>query len=101
MSDNRTDALTAFLLGAVVGAGVALLLAPQTGEETRKKLGDTARGLREGLDDKLKTVRDDLDDKLKTVRDEVKSRASDVKTAVGAGRDAYARARTGDDSSAV
>jgi hypothetical protein len=33
MSDNRTDALMAFLLGAAVGAGVALLLA-QSGEET-------------------------------------------------------------------
>ena len=42
MSDNHTDALTAFLLGAAVGAGVALLLAPQSGEETRRRLGETA-----------------------------------------------------------
>ncbi len=86
MSDNRSDSLMAFLLGAAVGAGVALLLAPATGDEVRKKLADSARRLG-----------DDLDDKLKTAKDEVKSRAGDVKSAIGAGRDAYARARTGEE----
>jgi len=86
MSDNRTDALMAFLLGAAVGAGVALLLAPASGEETRRTLTDRARRLGE-----------DLDDKLKTAKDELKHRAGDVKTAIGAGRDAYARARTGEE----
>ena len=88
MSDNRTDALMAFLLGAAVGAGVALLLAPQSGEETRKQLGETARRLG-----------DDLDDKVRTAREEVKHRAGDVKTAIGAGREAYARARSGEEPS--
>ena len=86
MSDNRTDALMAFLLGAAVGAGVALLLAPQSGEETRKKLGDTARRLGEDLDDKVRSAREDL-----------KGRVGDVKSAVGAGREAYARARGGEE----
>ena len=86
MSDNRTDALMAFLLGAAVGAGVALLLAPQSGEETRRKLGDTARKLG-----------DDLDDKVRSAREEVKHRAGDIKAAIGAGRDAYGRGRTGEE----
>jgi gas vesicle protein len=90
MSDNRTDALMAFLLGAAVGAGVALLLAPQSGEETRKKLGETARRLG-----------DDLDDKVRSAREEVKHRAGDVKAAIGAGREAYARARTGEEPSST
>jgi len=37
--------VTLFLLGAVCGAGLALLLAPATGGETRRKLGETARRL--------------------------------------------------------
>jgi len=37
--------LTGFLLGAVVGAGIALLLAPSPGGDTRRKLGETARRL--------------------------------------------------------
>ncbi|MEP7028868.1 MAG: YtxH domain-containing protein [Candidatus Eisenbacteria bacterium] len=86
MSENRTDSLMAFLLGAALGAGVALLLAPASGDETRRKLSDRARSLG-----------DEIDDKIKTAKDEVKHRAGDVKAAVGAGRDAYIRARAGDE----
>jgi len=86
MSDNRNDALTSFLLGAVIGAGVALMLAPEAGPEMRRKIGEAAKGLGGDLGDRLGTVKDDL-----------KQRASDLKSAVGAGRDAYARARTGDE----
>jgi gas vesicle protein len=90
MSDNRSDALMAFLLGAAVGAGVALMLAPASGEETRRKLGETAKKIGEGADEKFRGV-----------KEEVKGRAGDVKTAIGAGRDAYARARTGEDPSST
>ena len=86
MSENRNDALTSFLLGAVIGAGVALMLAPEAGPEMRRKLGEAAKGLG-----------GDLTDRLGTVKDDIKQRASDVKSAIGAGRDAYSRARTGDE----
>lgn len=86
MNDHRNDALTSFLLGAVIGAGVALMLAPEAGPEMRRKLGEAAKGLG-----------GDLGDRLGTVKDDIKQRASDIKSAVGAGRDAYARARTGDE----
>jgi len=86
MSENRNDALTSFLLGAVIGAGVALMLAPEAGPEMRRKIGEAAKGLG-----------GDLGDRLGTVKDDIKQRASDVKSAIGAGRDAYARARTGDE----
>lgn len=35
--------LLAFLLGAAAGAAVAVLYAPQSGDETRRYLGDRAR----------------------------------------------------------
>ena len=44
-----------FLLGAALGAGVALLLAPSKGKDMRRRIGNTARRLgdsvTEGLDD--------------------------------------------------
>lgn len=89
MSENRTDALVAFLLGAAVGAGVALLIAPQSGEETRRQLGDRA-----------KKLGDDIDEKVKSAKDEVKHRAGDVKAAIGAGREAFTRERTGENPTA-
>lgn len=88
MNDHRNDALTSFLLGAVIGAGVALMLAPEAGPEMRRRLGEAAKGLG-----------GDLGDRLGGVKDDIKQRASDVKSAIGAGRDAYARARTGDEPS--
>jgi gas vesicle protein len=105
MSDNRTDALMAFLLGAAVGAGVALLLAPQSGEETRRQLGDGARRLGHDLDERLQSakgelakrahdVKEELTHRASDLKEELATRTADVKTAVNAGRDAYARART-------
>jgi gas vesicle protein len=41
-----TDLFLAFLGGAAVGAGVALLVAPRSGAETRETLADLARGAR-------------------------------------------------------
>ena len=34
--------LVSFLMGGIVGAGLALLFAPQSGDETRKKISDFA-----------------------------------------------------------
>jgi len=82
MSDHRTDSLLAFLLGAAVGAGVALLIAPQSGEETRKLIADRTRKLG-----------DELDTKVQGVKEEVKARGGDLKQAISAGKDAFDRAR--------
>ena len=51
MSDHHSEGrggsvAAAFLVGAILGAGVALLFAPATGADTRRKLGNTANRLR-------------------------------------------------------
>ena len=82
MSDQRNDSLLVFLFGAAVGAGVALLLAPQSGEETRKQIADKTRRLG-----------DELDHKLQGVKEEVKAHKGDLQKALVAGKDAFDRAR--------
>ena len=50
MSNDNGSAgsiLMAFVLGAAAGAAIALLYAPATGEETRRKLKDKAQAGRE------------------------------------------------------
>ena len=50
MANNGNSAggvLVAFAIGAIAGAAVALLFAPATGEETRKKLAEKAKEGRE------------------------------------------------------
>lgn len=53
MSDDRGagGVLVAFVLGAIAGAAVALLVAPATGEETRRKLSEKAREGRDKASD--------------------------------------------------
>lgn len=41
--DNSGSVMVAFVIGALTGAAVALLLAPASGEETREYLGEKAR----------------------------------------------------------
>ncbi len=50
--------LLAFLLGGVVGAGLALLLAPLSGAETRKRIGDVAKGVKEKAEGAIEDIRD-------------------------------------------
>jgi len=84
MSDHNSESLTAFLLGAFVGAGVALLLAPQTGTETRRQLGEKARELG-----------DEASHRLQGVKEGLKSHSGDLSKAVAAGKDAFDKARHG------
>ena len=41
----------AFFLGGLIGAGVALLVAPKTGEETRRMIKELAEEVREKAED--------------------------------------------------
>lgn len=50
MADNNGDLgsfLAGFVIGGLIGAGVALLLAPQSGEETRGLIKDKSIELRD------------------------------------------------------
>ena len=48
------------MLGAALGAGVALLLAPQTGDEARRLLGRRARRIGDRVTDRMDDLRDDI-----------------------------------------
>ena len=48
------------IAGAIVGAGVALLLAPQSGEETREQIVTRARRLGTRADEGWEDLRDEL-----------------------------------------
>jgi gas vesicle protein len=60
-SDNSGTMMTVglvFLLGAVVGAGIGLLIAPKSGSETRAMLLERAREAREKAAEAAEMVRE-------------------------------------------
>ena len=59
----------AFLLGALVGAGLALLFAPRTGEDTQKRLRERARKIRDITGDTVRGVREDLGTRVGAARE--------------------------------
>jgi gas vesicle protein len=82
-----------FILGALVGAGLALLFAPQSGEETQKEIKAGALRLRDAAQDRAREVQHDLEDRLSVVRENVQARVESVREAVDSGRQAALDAR--------
>ena len=52
----KTDNILTFLGGALVGVAVAILFAPESGEETRKKIKDTFDKEYQNLKDKISNL---------------------------------------------
>jgi gas vesicle protein len=75
--------VVAFVLGALTGAAVALLVAPQTGEETRRLIAEKAR---EG--------RDKAGEAARQGRELWNRQRETLTSAFDRGREAYQQART-------
>ena len=56
--------LTAFLVGAAVGAGVALLYAPYSGEETRQLLARRSRELKNRVNGAMDATKEAIREQL-------------------------------------
>jgi gas vesicle protein len=81
--DNEAGTvILAFILGAATGAAVALLMAPATGEETRRMLADKAREGRDRANDAARQGRELWDRQKET-----------ISTAFERGKEAYEQAR--------
>lgn len=82
--NNAGTVVVAFVLGAIAGAAVALLMAPSSGDETRRILGEKAREGREKAEEAARQSREFLNRQKETFA-----------SAVERGREAYQQARGG------
>jgi gas vesicle protein len=87
MSDNNESSrvggiLAAFAIGALIGTGVALLYAPQSGKETRKLLAKKGRDLKGQATDAIDDAKDFIDGKK-----------AELTAAIEAGKDAMLEER--------
>jgi gas vesicle protein len=72
--EKRDPGVGPLLLGIALGAGVALLLAPQTGEETRREIARRARRAQAAAQDFVGDVSGTVADKFQEVRASVEER---------------------------
>ncbi|MBI70311.1 MAG: hypothetical protein CME29_01090 [Gemmatimonadetes bacterium] len=72
----------AFVLGALLGAGLALVLTPRTGHEIQKRIKEKAEQLRESAKDNLVGQGQTLETRIDDLRDGIESQIRLVKDIV-------------------
>ena len=90
--ERQSGSVGAFLIGAAIGAGVALLFAPRTGVETRMELQRGARRVRDRAEDAVDEATDRLSESYETARRRVESRLDSARQAVDLKRQQVSRA---------
>ncbi|MEW6116230.1 MAG: YtxH domain-containing protein [Nitrospirota bacterium] len=83
--------LLSFLLGGMVGAGLALLLAPQSGPETRKKIREFADDVKEKTTDYMSQAKEKVTSTVEKGKDFFEEKKSVIAAAIDAGKEAYQR----------
>lgn len=91
--ERRSAGVTPFLWGALIGAGVALLLAPKSGKETRRDIRQGVDRLRNTAEDTVRQVQQTLSGTIEDLRDQVTEGIDSARRAMDAGREAARKAR--------
>jgi gas vesicle protein len=91
--DSRGGGLGTFILGAALGAGVALLFAPKSGEETQREIKERAIKFRDAAEDRVREAQRQVEERMEQARVELMARVDAVRDAVDQGRDAAREAR--------
>jgi len=97
MTDDRKCSLgavgLAFMTGGLLGAAVALLLAPQSGRKSREQLRGYARRVEENVHELAEKATQVLDQAVDKGREFIKDKQAVLNEAVEAGRTAMQRER--------
>ncbi len=88
----RNSELTYFGIGAVLGAAVAILMAPKSGTETRKVLRSKAQEGTDYLASRASDARDAASQAINRGKKVIKQNAENLSSAVDAGVQTYREA---------
>ena len=81
--ENREGSpLAPFIIGLAVGAGIALLLAPQSGEETRREIAEKVKRAKDAASDAVSELGDVIGEQLEQARDKVEAGIETARDAV-------------------
>ncbi len=98
MADEGGGKFTIFLAGLGVGALLAILFAPRSGEETRDLLEDTAEDGRDYLTRKGREARRQAERYVDETRKAIAREKRNIQTGIEAGKQAYREASAADES---
>ncbi|GMR04328.1 MAG: YtxH domain-containing protein [Thermodesulfobacteriota bacterium] len=89
MSSGKSNTLLAFLLGGVVGAGLALLYAPEPGTETRRKMKEGMEDAGDWAMDRYDDAREAIDTGTDKVKNIIREKKGDIRSAYDTGKDVF------------
>jgi len=103
--EKSTSSVGSLMLGVAIGAGLALLFAPQAGEQTRAALGreaqrarrraaDIATDATDAVSETIQQARGAVEERIGSARQSIDVKRQQVSRAVEAGRQAARDART-------
>src|SRR6056297_360139 len=75
---NSGSTFLALLTGAAIGAGLGMLYAPDSGEETRRKLGENARKTQDDLNRRYRETSSNLNSKAKKAKMDFEDRLEET-----------------------
>jgi len=81
--------MSSFFLGGLIGAGVALLITPMTGEETRGQIRGFAGNVKEKADDYYEQIKETVASSLENGKGLIEEKKRLITNAVQAGIEAY------------
>lgn len=83
--------ILAFFIGGFVGAGIALLVAPKSGEETRKQIKEFAEEAKGKAETYLEHVKEKAASVVEKGKNLIEKEKSIIASAVEAGKEAFER----------
>jgi gas vesicle protein len=93
MSHHRSGTLLALLVGGAIGAGLALIFAPDSGAATRQRIRDSVDDAGDWATDAYDDARNKVTESTEKVKQIATDRKDDVVSAFEAGREAFYRGK--------
>jgi len=90
---GASTVLLSFFIGGIVGAGVALLVAPKAGKETREKIKELMEEAKDKADGYVEQMRETAASVVEKGKELIEEQKAVIATAVEAGKEAYEKER--------
>lgn len=91
--NNSKGVAMAFLIGGVIGAGLALLFAPSSGYETRRRIKDGVEDAGDWTADRYQDARYKMTESTGKVKQFMGDKKEDLQAAFEAGKDAFQKGK--------